>query len=434
MLVLSVLRAFSKTGFEEALVQRKEASPYHDVAWTMRVVRGIVIFAVMMALSPAIARLFREPMAAPLLRVLALTVLVDGVHNIGAVLLLRNLQFPRYVAYVSSMRITDFVTTIAAAWVMRNAWPFVLGSVAGALAGLVASFVLHPYRPRLELDRAKAGHLFGFGRWVLASSGLFYFFTHIDDFFVARFLGASSLGFYQMAYTISNLPANVVTAASSQVMFPAFSRLQDSTQEIGSAFVRVIQVVVFISAPLAGAIFFFSPDFTRLFLGDKWLPMLSALQLLALWGGMRSYSKIAGTVLYAVGRPDILTKLNLAKLLLLAALLWPLTARWGIAGTALAVVLSVAPVDPLFQYAVIKQTGLHSWSVGRAIVLPVVNTVAVLAVLGVCRLSVFRSPSLPGLVFLAVAGSLLYLALAHLCDEYLGYGIRPTIVDILKTL
>jgi lipopolysaccharide exporter len=433
LLVLSVLSAFSQTGFDESLLQRKDAKPYTNVAWTMQVVRGTLLFMAMIVLSPAIAWFFGEPIAGALLRALGFRVLVEAFHSIGAVLLRKELDFLRYVGYVASMRITDFVVTIVTALVMRSAWALVLGAVAGAVVGLITSFALHPYRPHLELNRVKAENLFQFGRWILASSSMFFLFTHADDFFVARFLGASALGFYQMAYTISNLPATIVTAAVSQVAFPAFSQLQDRIEDLRYAFMQAIRVTVFLSAPVAGSILFFSPDVTRLFLGEKWLPMVPALQLLALWGAMRSYSKIAGTVLYAIGRPDLLTKLTLAKLILLATLIWPLTARWGIGGTALAVVLSVAPVDPFAQYAVVKLTNLQPGPLVKAILLPVINTLVVIGVLTVCRFSLLKSGGFLEIVLLAVIGLLIYLALGCFSDKYLGYGIRRTIGNRLKT-
>ncbi|MCP4536818.1 MAG: lipopolysaccharide biosynthesis protein [Chloroflexi bacterium] len=434
LLVLSVLDTFSMTGFNIALIQRKAAKPYLDTAWTVQILRGMLLFLLLILVSNPIAQLFNEPTVKTLIRLLSVRVLVQGFYNTGILFFQKELEFSKHFAYLVIMSVTEFVVTIVVALVTKDAWALVWGSVAGAIAGLIASYWTHPYRPHLQFDKAKAKEMFQFGRWVLSGSSLLFLFMNGDDFLVAKLLGAASLGLYQTAYRFSNLPTSLIADAIAEVTFPAFSKLQDNIPVLRDAYLQVLQLIVFISAPLAGVIFFFSTDFILLFLGEKWLPMARALQLLALWGFTRPISKMAGTAFYALGRPDLTTKLVFARLILLAALIWPLTMHRNIEGTALAVVLSVVLVDPFAQVGMIRLTGLGVRPLVKVILLPVINTLIVIGILALCRFFILKTVGFAGFIFLVLIGILVYLATSYLSDQYLDYGIQRTIRDRLEAL
>ena len=46
-----------------------------------------------------------------------------------------------------------------------------------------------------------------YGKWIAGSNFLQFVYSQGDDLLVGRMLGTTSLGLYQLAYRISNLPA-----------------------------------------------------------------------------------------------------------------------------------------------------------------------------------------------------------------------------------
>jgi O-antigen/teichoic acid export membrane protein len=140
-----------------------------------------------------------------------------------------------------------------------------------------------------------------------------------------------------MAYKISNLPATEITHVVSQVTFPAYAKLQGRLNLLREAFSQVIQLTALMSFPLAGAIASLARPFVTLFLGEKWSSMIPTLQVLTLWGLIRSLDAATSPVWLGMGKPHLPTRFQLAKAVLLAALIYPLTLNLGVLGTALAV-------------------------------------------------------------------------------------------------
>jgi len=341
MLALAVLESFSQLGFQAALVQKKEkAETYLHTAWTIVVIRGTVLFLLLFLLAPPAAVFFKSPAIKTIIQAVALSYLFQAFTNIGVTFLQKELEFNKQFLYQISGTIAGFVVGVLAAVLLRSVWALVVGYLAGNLTRCLVSYAVHPFRPRLHLDRGQARELFGFGRWVLGSTFLMFLITQGDDLFVGKFLGAAMLAFYQMAYRLSNLPATEITRVISEVTFPAYSKLQEDSRQLQKAYLKVLQVTAFFSVPLAGIVVLQASELTRLFLGTKWLPQVPAMQLLAVWGLIRSIGGTTGPLFYGLGKPQFLTRLQLLQLILLAALIYPLTTPLGILGTSLAVVVA----------------------------------------------------------------------------------------------
>ena len=94
LLAIAALETFSQTGFSAALIQKKESSEeYLDTAWTVSVLRGVILFAGLAAAAPLVARFFESPAARPVLQLIATAMLFRGSANIAVVYFLKELDF-----------------------------------------------------------------------------------------------------------------------------------------------------------------------------------------------------------------------------------------------------------------------------------------------------------------------------------------------------
>ena len=346
-LAINMLEMFSRTGIESALIQKKENIREHlDTAWTIQLARSLVLFALIFLGAPLIAGFFRNPQALLVIRVLAFLELFRGAKNIGTVYFTKELRFDKGFILNFSGLAANMAVSITLAFILRNVWALVYGALSGAFVIFVMSYVLQPYKPRIRFAGGKAKELLNFGKWLLGSSILGFCLTQGDDAFIGRLLGITALGFYQMAYRLSNAPATEITNVMSRVTFPIYSKIQNDIPRLRKAYLDVLQLTTFLSFPMAGLIFVLAPDFTRIFLGEKWMPMVMAMQMLCIFGLIRSIEAIAGPLFQAIGKPSIIVKLQLVKLLLLVIMIYPLTKHFGIAGTALTIILSNGMVTP----------------------------------------------------------------------------------------
>jgi len=293
--------------------------------------------------------------------------------------------------------------------------------------------LIHPYRPRLRLEGAKAKELYSFGQWVLGSSILIFLLTQGDDALVGKVLGVAALGFYQMAYLISNLPATEITHAISQVSFPAYSKLQDDLPKLREAYLKTLQLTAFVSIPLAGGIFILGPEFIRIFLGAKWTPMVPAMRALCIFGVTRSINATLGPLFQGMGEPQAMTKASGIQLMIMATIIYPLTTNWGILGTSVAVVIPNLFAMVYLSRKIANIAKFKSIAFYQNLLFPILGT----AIMDLSILTVQNRIIESNLVSLfgsIVIGITVYFGVISLFDRISNYKLRDTINSVLKLM
>lgn len=426
LLTMSTLETFSQTGFQQALIQKKEdIKSYLNAAWTILILRGIVLFGILYFAAPFVASFFDTPEAMPIIRIMGFSMLFQAFTNIGVIYFQKELEFNKEFIYQFSGTLADFIVAISAVLILRNVWALVFGLISGNATRCFVSYLIHPYRPILSLDLAKTKKLFRFGRWVLGSSILVFLITQGDDIFVGKLLGATALGFYQLAYRISNMPATEITHVISRVTFPAYSKLQHDIPSLREAYLRVLQVTAFLSFPIAGLIFVLAPDFTMIFFGEKWMPMVLVMQILVFGGLARSIAATAGYIFYAVGEPKIDTRLQIVRLSVLAVLIYPFSIKWGILGVSIVVLISIFISTIGFCYKAIKITKCSVKKFTKMIIFPLINgTVTILLILGLKNI---MGTGIWEFIIFACVGVSAYLTISYLLGEFFNCNMLTLI-------
>jgi lipopolysaccharide exporter len=366
MLAIGVLESLTTSGFNQALVQREsEVESLLSVAWTWHVVRGLAIALVLAVAAPFLARFYGEPRLTVLVIVSTLYVILLGFQNLGVVAFDRKLDFRTQFLIKIGPAIFYALVFIPAVLLLRNVWALLIGTLGGAAAQLIISYVSHGFRPRFEWNREKLNYLLGFGRWITGATVMLFMITHGDNIFVSKYLGMTALGLYQLAYNVSNLPATNITHVVSRVSFPTYSRLQNDREELRRAFLRVVRTTLLIATPVSVAIWAFIPEFTQWVIGPQWTRIVPLVRVLVIAGFIRAFAALAGPVFQAVGRPDLDFKMNVPRFLCTVGLIWPACARWGLTGVCWVVVIAISTTLPTWIYGIKKLLGVGPMAVAR---------------------------------------------------------------------
>ena len=433
LLSMATLETFSQTGFQQALIQKKhDIKPYLDTAWSFLILRGVILFAILYLIAPYAATFFDAPEAKPIIQVIGLSVIFQVFTNIGVIHFQKELEFNKQFIYQLSGTLTDFVVAIVAVLVLGNVWALVFGLLAGKAAMLVVSYLIHPFKPHLSFDIGKAKELFGYGKWILGSSVLIFLVTQGDDILVGKLVGVTALGFYQMAYLISNLPATEITHVISQVTFPVYSKIQDDIPRLRDAYLKILQLTAFLSIPVACLIFVLAPDFTLIFLGEKWMPMVPAMQVLVFAGMVRSIAATGGPIFHAVGKPKIDTIMQIIRLFILAILIYPLTINWGIFGASVAVFFSTFISAFGFVLAVMKIIKCRSNDYFKILLYPLIN--GAIVILFIHALRNIIGVSVWSFIVFSCVGVFGYIAIAYLFDKIFDYKMQSHFKEYINVL
>ena len=233
-----------------------------------------------------------------------------------------------------------------------------------------------------------------------------------------------------MAYRISNLAATEIADVISQVTFPAYAKIQDDLLKLSRAYLKTFQMTAIATAPIACVIFILAPEFTRIFLGDKWTPMVPAMQALAFVGLLRSIAATTGPVFLSTNRPAIDTKLRLIQLFAVVVLIYPFTVKWGIFGTSITILISICILTVASMVKIASVLQLTGWQIFKPMLVPMVSGMAVIASIAALKTIMIPS-SIWHFILFALWGAIAYLVSTYLTDALIKFETLKLIREIL---
>ena len=432
LLMLHMLDTFTQTGFRQALIQKKEnIRTYLDSAWTIELIKSLIIAAILFFAAPYISIFFRSQNTADILKVISLCLVVRGMTNIAVVYFEKEFKFHKYFAYNTVWSIVDLVVAVSVALFYRNVWALVFGRLAGEIARCAMSYIIDSYRPKISFNFEKTKELFIFGKWMFGVSILSFLFLQGDDFFVGRIIGASSLGIYQMAYLLSNLPATEITQIFHQITFPAYSKLQDNVPKLRHNFFRTIKLVTLVTMPVSIFMIIMAYDLINVLLGEKWLAMVYIFQLLCIIGAIRSITANFVAIFLGVKRPDIQAKISIINVIILGISIYPLIMKFGLAGAVYARFLTLVSLFYAWPNVLkILQTSFSK--IIKAIIYPVIGSVVMAGVVLIAK-NLFTVVTFPVLFFLLIVAALSYAMSLLFVDWIFNIGIKEEVKMFLKS-
>jgi lipopolysaccharide exporter len=159
--------------------------------------------------------------------------------------------------------------------------------LASKLVGVIASYLMHPFRPRFTLTMF--GELMGFSRWMLLNNVASFFRERVADFLVGRWYGSAFLGIYSVGYELATLPVTELSAPINRALLPGFAKMQ-SAGEVNSAYENALGILALVSLPAAAGMFAVAPYLVHTMLGVKWLEAIPFIEVLALNGAIVTFT------------------------------------------------------------------------------------------------------------------------------------------------
>jgi O-antigen/teichoic acid export membrane protein len=315
----------------------KEAA---NTVFTINLVIGLVLSALIIPLAPFVADYFRDPQVIPVLRWMGVSFIINALGSVHTNWLVRDLDYRRKLVPELGGALIKGVISIGMAILGYGVWSLVFGQIAGAVASVILVWIILPWRPRLTLDRNVAGSLMKFGASVTIIDVITQITDNLDYVIVGRFFGLVPLSIYTLAYRLPEMLLIGNLWVMGGVVFPAFSSIQDRPEKLRRGFLASVRLVELIAVPICLGLLIAADPIVRVFFGDQWLEAIPVLRVLALYAWVYSLGYHVGGFYKAIGRPDILLRLSLLTLAIIIPSLL-IGARFGIIGVAVGHLVAV---------------------------------------------------------------------------------------------
>ena len=227
--VLAILGSLTEISLSDALVQHQGPTTDHfHTAWTLNLGRSVFVAVIFASSAVTLASIFQEQRLVEVIWALSAGVILGGLKNPRAIMMTRDLIFWQQSFFQVSERAVTLIISIVIAVIYKSYWAIVIGSIAGQAVGIVLSYTVLPFLPRIRWSHAR--ELFSFSIWLTFCQMINTVNWKSDHLLVGYFFGRTSLGFYTVGDNLASLPTREIVAPITTTLFPGLFETRQRTQ------------------------------------------------------------------------------------------------------------------------------------------------------------------------------------------------------------
>jgi lipopolysaccharide exporter len=432
---MQILTNVSDIGVGQAVIKFRDAGRDDlDTLFTLSLIRGLIIAAILVGVAPAAAAFYSDPRVFWVFAGCALYPLFTSIINPKFYEFERDLDFSKEFIATVIFKLAGVIVSIGVAVVYRSYWAMILGLAANGFVQMLLSYAMRPYRPRLTL--ASFRKVFGFSGWLTGVGLMSALSNKLDPLVIARVMGAGGAGHYFMGMQLAELPTRELAFPAARAIYPGFSELQSSPDRMREAYLRGVEALAAIAMPAAIGFALIARDLIPFLLGEKWADAIPVVEIITPVMGMQMPLLATQFYAMALGATQLVFFRELAFFLVRTPVFIAATLAYGLEGAAAAVAgcgfLFIAL--NLTLYARVSGDALTrpAWRARRSLAASAVMAGAVLALRAAGGLDPL-APALRIAAEIALGAGVYVVAHAGLWRlEGLPDGVERSIIDLAR--
>jgi len=370
---------------EEAVIREKSPDrAVYDTAFTLNVLRGLLVALLVAALALPAADFFGDPRLGPLLLVMAWMPFLEGLTNIGVVDFRRDMTFHKEFALMVLPKLCGIIVMIGAVLLLRNYMAMLFGIVAGRTLRTVMSYTMHPYRPRLSLQAWQVLSGYSIWSWLLSMAILLR--DRADTLLLGRMTNPTAVGVYSVGAEIAALPTTELIEPLGRATFAGFAVARNTGMAMTETLARLMGNAALLTLPAGLGLSLVAAPLVRLAFGHGWDMAIPVLQVLGVAGTMTVFGQLCLHLLTVHGLLAGLVGIVLSGMVLRVALLLAVIPGFGVSGAAWAAAVSICIEQGLTMVMAFRRFGISMAGFAAQLWRPVLGSATMVAVLVVTGL------------------------------------------------
>lgn len=362
--VIGFAQAFLDMGISNAIIHKQEVSHTQlSTLYWLNILSGIVLFIIVSLCAPVVALFYQEAELTNIIILVAMTFLIQPFGQQFVVLWQKELKFNNIAKVDVITKLFSLLVSVSFAYYNYGVYALVYGVLAGTLFQTLM-FVYKGFREytiSFVFQLSDVREFLNFGLYQMAEKTLNYFNSQIDTLLIGKLLGVETLGVYNIAKQIIMKPIQIINPIVSKVSFPVMAKIQHDTDKLKEIYLKTINLLSSTNFPIYLFMFITAPQLVALIFGEKWIDAVVIVQILSIYGALRSIGNPVGALLLAKGRADWGFYWNLSLLFYVPTVLY-LFSRGGIETLSWAMVgVMVSLLTPMWYFLVKPLTQASFW-------------------------------------------------------------------------
>ncbi len=307
LIFVVVSQTLIDSGFGSALIQKLQPTQtdYSTVFW-WNLLFSMLLYAIIYLFAPNIAIFFHNLELTPLLRVIALVIIINSFSLVQKARLKKILSFKE----IAIADIISYSASAVIAFYLANrgmgAWSLVFMQISNALLSAILFWSLAKWTPSWSFSLSSLKKLFSYGGFLLIANMMQDVCTHIQGVVIGRNFSAAQTGLYTQAKKMDEVASMTIPAIFCNVLFPVYSEHQNNKKQLCELLGKNTRLVAFIVFPLMMLLIIVAEPLFHLLYGAKWLEAVPYFQILCIGGFFSAVYNLNYYAVAAIGKSKAL--------------------------------------------------------------------------------------------------------------------------------
>jgi len=361
VLFTSLLQLFNELGLGTAIVQKENISQEElsSIHWAIIIINACIYLFVVI-FSPVISNFFSEPKLTSLIQILGISFLINAFGLTSSYMLMKNLSFKKRSQAELFGNILGAISTFLFAINNFGVWSLVYGYLIQETIKNIFYILYCNNNILYKFSFNNIKKMILFGLKIMFSRILWYISSNADFMIAGKYLGKTLFGYYTLAFQFASIPIDKIVTIVTQVALPSFSEIQDDLASLQRYYLKMVNIIAFVTFPLFLGLFLVADSGVILFLTEKWRPMIIPMKILCIVSCLRAIGTLNAPLVVAKGKPNIL----LANCLLQAIILpyaFYLGAKFGLNGLSFAWLLTYPFLHLIITFQTLQLLQVSFW-------------------------------------------------------------------------
>lgn len=308
MVVIGFAQAFIGMGISNAIIHKQDVThrQLSSLYW-INILAGIIMYSIIYFLSSWIADFYHEKRLDSIIQTISIIFLITPFGQQYFVFLEKELAFKSLAKINIMSKFFTLMITSFLAYRGFGVYALVYGVIFSAIFTTIRYIMIgyKQYIPSFVFSIKEIGYFLKFGLYQMGEMTVNYFNYQFDTILIGKLLGVENLGIYTIAKELIMKPATIINPVITRVAFPTMSKVQDDISKLKEIYLKMINFVASINFPIYLLIMILAPELVYILFGDRWDKAIGLVEILAIFGAIRSVSNPIGSLLLARGRADL---------------------------------------------------------------------------------------------------------------------------------
>lgn len=326
-MIFSFADMFTDAGFQKYLIQHEfvdddDRERSTTIAFWTNMALSMLFWGVISIFSERLAVMVGNPGLGIVFVVSCISLPLTSFSSIQIALYRRDFDF-KTLFYVRIVAIViPFIVTVPLALLTRSFWSIIIGTICGNLSNAIILTWKSSWKPKLYYSFSILKEMLSFSMWSLIEALTIWLTNYIGVFLVGIYLSNYYLGLYKTSINTVNQIMNLITSATSTVLFSGLSREQNNKAAFNNIFFSFQRNVGLFVIPMGVGIYLYREFLTKILLGSQWM---EAAGFIGLWGLVNAIkivlSNYCSEAYRAMGKPKVSVFVQMSQLIFLVPML-----------------------------------------------------------------------------------------------------------------